>query len=99
MARRLHKPLEQFVALVSALPRVRACVRFVDDDEFRAGAQEFVTTLVTLDVVKADYGVLVRGEDARSLGQIAFEAVGAGSSDRHRAKVESCLKLTEPLIH
>ena len=62
--RRLGEPLQQLVALVAALAGRRAGVRLVDDDELGAGAQELGAAAFALDVVEADDGVRVGGEDA-----------------------------------
>ena len=52
----LGKPLEQFEALLPALVRADAGVRFVDHDQSRAGAREAVAAPLGLDVVEADHG-------------------------------------------
>ena len=54
---------QQFEALLARLTSADTGMRFVDDDELGAGADEVVTVPVGLDVIKADHGEGVSMED------------------------------------
>jgi len=51
---RFGEPLEQLVALVSALASGGTGVRFITDHKARAGVQKEVSPRFALDVVEAD---------------------------------------------
>ena len=95
----LDQTLEQFVALVAAGSGGGAGVCLIHDDQLRTGPQEFGAALLALDVVEADDGVRMGGEDAFAGRKAPFKASGAGGGDCHGMKVEAALQFTDPLVH
>ena len=95
----LGQPADEFVALVAARAAgVGTDVGLVDDDEFRAGADELVAAQVGLDVVDRDHDVGVLVEDRPVTGQASLERGGGGGKDELRVDVELRGQLGLPLL-
>jgi hypothetical protein len=76
-----------------------AGMRFVDDHEIWASAQEIGPPAVTLDVIEADDSEWIRRKDALGLRQLAFEADCRGGGDGNALNMELVRQLHAPLIN
>ena len=94
----MRKPIEESEALLPALVRADAGVRFIHHDERRTGAGEAFAPTIGLDVVEADHGVGIGLEQRLRGWEIALQASGGGSCDGNGIEIEFCFQLPGPLL-
>src|SRR5690554_2510689 len=95
----LREPLDQLVTLMArGGVRLNAGMRFVDDDELRAGAQEVRPPPIRLDVIQRDHGEGIDLEDRLVGPQPPLQARRRPGAHDLRLYVELGGKLLLPLF-